>query len=486
MSTNLRRRAMLGGGSAPSDIVDFGLSVKWSKYNLAGDKLTDNESDYGYYYQWAGTTGYQNASTHTFSSDFLDTPYYNKVNGYYFTKYVTNLAYGPNIDNKTTLESGDDPVTALLGSEYRMPTSAEFLELFKQCGSTDGSGTTIINASTYTVKFAGVYWLLTPGKTIDGVTYKNPGCLFVGKDITKRIFLPAAGYCSGSSTEIINSRYGNYHGCFYWARSSFTDSNPSFLYGNSSIDMIHSRNRSYGHSIRGVKVSGNTNDNVVDFGLSVKWLKYNLAGDKLTDDETDYGYYYQWGSTTGYQNASTHTFDLSTTPYCTTGSYTYWSKYVTNSTYGTVDNKTTLESWDDPAIWWLGSEYRTPTYTEFQELYNHCGGANSGSLSGTTSVSSKGTYWVAAGTTVNGIKYTNPGRLFVGQDVTKRVFFPASGYCMDSSVSSAGSTGRYWASSLQSNNTQSAYSFEFASGSVSPTDNSRRFYGYPIRPVKIV
>ena len=232
MSTNLRRRAMFGGGSAPSDIVDFGLSVKWSKYNLAGDKLTDNESDYGYYYQWGGTTGYQNASAHTFSSSWTDTPYYNKVNGY-FTKYVTNLAYGKNVDNKTTLESGDDPVTALLGSEYRMPTRAEFYELRDHCGS-DGS-TTIINSSTYTVYYKGVYWLKTPGITVDGVKYTNPGCLFVGKDITKRIFLPASGYCINSSTEIINSRYGNYNGCYYWTSSLRSNNKPSFSYANSVV-----------------------------------------------------------------------------------------------------------------------------------------------------------------------------------------------------------------------------------------------------------
>ena len=232
------------------------------------------------------------------------------------------------------------------------------------------------------------------------------------------------------------------------------------------------------------KISNYRNDNVVDFGLSVKWLKYNLAGDKLTDNESDYGYYYQWGSTIGYPDASTHTFNWSTCPYIKSTSGPTFTKYVTNSTYGTVDNKTTLEPMDDAVTALLGSEYRTPTQAEFKELYNHCGGKHSGSLSGVTSVSSTGTYWVAAGTTVDGVKYTNAGRLFVGQDITKCVFFPASGYCGNSSVGNVGSCGLYWSSSLRSSYSGNAYCLYFFSSDVYP-GSTYRCRGFSVRGVKL-
>ena len=228
----------------------------------------------------------------------------------------------------------------------------------------------------------------------------------------------------------------------------------------------------------------NYDDTIVDFGLSVKWLKYNLAGDKLTNDESDYGYYYQWGSTVGYPDATKHIFDWSTTPYCN-GSSTSFSKYVTKLYYGTVDNKTTLDPEDDAVTALLGSEYRTPTQAEFKELYNHCGGKHSGSLSGVTSVSSTGTYWVAAGTTVDGVKYTNAGRLFVGQDITKCVFFPAAGYCYDFSYTLMGSNGYYWSSSVDSSYSDNAYYLHFPSSYVRPDRKDGRYCGFSIRGVKI-
>ena len=235
------------------------------------------------------------------------------------------------------------------------------------------------------------------------------------------------------------------------------------------------------------KISNYDNDDdAIDFGLSVKWLKYNLAGNKLTDDESDYGYYYQWGSTIGYPDASTHTFSSSwtDTPYCNV-SHNSFTKYVIKPYFGTVDNKKVLDPEDDAVTVLLGSEYRMPTKDEYNELYKHCGGKHSRSLSGTTSISKTGIYWVKAGTTVNGIKYTNAGRLFVGQDVTKRVFFPAAGNCCDSSVCLVGSGGCYWSSSLYSSTSIDAYLLYFSGSSVSPAYSYSRYGGFSVRGVKV-
>ena len=236
----------------------------------------------------------------------------------------------------------------------------------------------------------------------------------------------------------------------------------------------------------------NYDDTVVDFGLSVKWLKYNLAGDKLTDDESDYGYYYQWGSTVGYPDATKHIFDWSTTPYCN-GSHSSFSKYVVNFGSGTVDNKTVLDSEDDAVTALLGSEYRMPTIEEFQELYKHCTGLSNQynipteNLFGATSVYKNGMYWVVAGTNVDGVKYKNSGCLFVGQDISKRIFLPAAGYGYESSSKRIDSCGRYWTSSLELNYSSSnaAYRFFFAKNNVNSSFSDSRYYGCNIRGIKV-
>ena len=233
------------------------------------------------------------------------------------------------------------------------------------------------------------------------------------------------------------------------------------------------------------KISNYDNGEVVDFGLSVKWLKYNLAGDKLTDDESDYGYYYQWGNTTGYPDASKHVFDWETTPYIKSAAGPTFTKYVTDSKFGTVDNKTILEPMDDAVTALLGSKYRMPTTGEYIELYKHCGGIYNRLSNGITSIFKPGVYYVNDGTTVDGVKYKNSGCLFVGQDITKRIFFPASGLCNDSSVYHVDSCGCYWASSLYLNYSDRAHRLDFDSGYIHLSGTSYRYRGFSVRGVKV-
>ena len=103
----------------------------------------------------------------------------------------------------------------------------------------------------------------------------------------------------------------------------------------------------------------------VDLGLpsGLKWAKCNVGA----ETETDYGDYFQWGSTRP-----------NTADECTRESYKFYNsakysltKYCVYSLYGLfgiVDNKTTLDLEDDAARANMGGDWRMPTEAEFQEL----------------------------------------------------------------------------------------------------------------------
>ena len=144
----------------------------------------------------------------------------------------------------------------------------------------------------------------------------------------------------------------------------------------------------------------------VDFGLpsGTLWAKCNIGAEK----ETDYGFYFQWGDIKNKSNAEC---SLATYKHCN-GSLNSMNKYCTNSGYGTVDNKTTLESADDAATQIMGDEWRMPTKADFQELINKTDHK-----------------WVENfnESGVNGIKFISK------TDTNKYIFIPAAGFIDSSS-----------------------------------------------------
>ena len=138
------------------------------------------------------------------------------------------------------------------------------------------------------------------------------------------------------------------------------------------------------------------------------------------------------------------------------------TKYCTNSSYGTVDNKTTLDLKDDAARANMGGDWRMPTASEFQELYDN-----------TTNE------WVTnyKGTGVNGMKFTSKTN-------GKSIFFPASGYANGTAVGDGGVRGHYWSSSLHPSRSSYGLSLYFGSGYVIPQANfNYRYYGSRVRGV---
>ena len=198
------------------EAVDLGLSVKWASCNLGASKPTE----YGGYYQWAGT---EDVSDTSIKLDWSNCPYH--TGSYYdtgWTKYNTKSSYGT-VDNKTVLEAMDDAATVVLGGKWRMPTDEEWTEL----RNTD-------NCS----------WTWT---TIDGVNgYKVQSKKSGYTD--NWIFLPAAGRRYDTYLYDVGSSGG------YWSSSLNMDF-PDYAWGVSFYSDGVRRNyhdRYYGRSVRPV------------------------------------------------------------------------------------------------------------------------------------------------------------------------------------------------------------------------------------------
>ena len=188
----------------------------------------------------------------------------------------------------------------------------------------------------------------------------------------------------------------------------------------------------------------------VNLGLSVKWATCNVGASK----PEEYGDYFAWGETQPKSN-----YDWSTYKYCN-GSYKTLTKYNNSSSYGTVDNKTTLDLSDDAARANWGGSWRMPTDAELTELREQCTW---------TWTSQNGVYGYKVTSKKSG--YTN-----------KFIFLPAAGYRNDSSLSGAGSYGDVWSSSLCTDYPRYAWSVYFDSDRVSRSSYNRG-WGFSVRPV---
>ena len=188
----------------------------------------------------------------------------------------------------------------------------------------------------------------------------------------------------------------------------------------------------------------------VDLGLTVKWATCNVGA----SSPEEYGDYFAWGET-----QPKETYNFSTYKWCN-GSYDTLTKYCTDSDYGTVDNKTTLEMSDDAARANWGGSWRMPTATELNVLRNNC-------------------TWTW--TTQNGVK----GYKVTSKKNGNSIFLPAAGYRGDNSdLNGAGDDGRYWSSSLNTDggHPYGASDLSFHSSLVLWSGASR-YYGYSVRPV---
>ena len=112
-----------GGGSGEHEYVDLGLpsGTLWATCNVGANV----PEEYGDYIAWGEITP---KTTYSWSN-------YQYCNGdeYTLTKYCDDSSYGYSgfTDDLTTLLPEDDAVTANWGNGWRMPTDAEWMELYQ-------------------------------------------------------------------------------------------------------------------------------------------------------------------------------------------------------------------------------------------------------------------------------------------------------------------------------------------------------------------
>jgi hypothetical protein len=214
------------------ELVDLGLSVKWSSMNLGAEC----PEGYGDYFMWGEITPANDRdcswSTYKYANGAEDmlTKYVPKPDwstigilrrvGAYIPESQT---YGDNgfNDNKIVLDPQDDAAHVALGGKFRMPTLKEWQELQKNC--------------TWTwTQFNGVNGYICTSK-VEGFTNKS-------------IFLPAAGLRVDSV--FLNQGLLGY----YWS-ASLNEYNPSNSWGCEFKESDQGwliGNRCFGLSIRPV------------------------------------------------------------------------------------------------------------------------------------------------------------------------------------------------------------------------------------------
>ena len=227
-----------------------------------------------------------------------------------------------------------------------------------------------------------------------------------------------------------------------------------------------------------VKQTGINGHAFVEIG-GLKWATMNVGATTVAGSyATCYGDYFAWGETEPRYISITRTAADAATIICNYG-------YSSNPTYA----ENTLDAAHDAATANWGSTWRMPTKEEFHALAKACSGSDNGSqapidIELLNTITKGGIYWLNSTQTVEPAYTGVAGLLFVSaSDISKRIFFPASGDVSGTSLRSGGTAADYWSSSLYTSNTDRAYSLYFRSSNVNPSDSSYRYLGKTVRPV---
>ena len=179
------------------DMNDLGLpsGLKWATCNIGAS----SPEQVGLYFAWGETTGYTGEQVDSGMRAFDEASY-------------TASA----ISTDLTLEQ--DAAHVNLGGNWRMPTKAEYQELFDNCNA---------------------MWTTNYNST--GVK----GLVFTSKVNGKSVFFPAAGWCHFNVTS------SSFNG-LYWSASLNSSSNAWFLTFSSTFQSLKNTDRYSGLSVRAV------------------------------------------------------------------------------------------------------------------------------------------------------------------------------------------------------------------------------------------
>ena len=285
------------------------------------------------------------------------------------------------------------------------------------------------------------------------------------------------------------------------AKSTLDRPNVSLVKENNNVYLLKKKNAN-GYSY-------------VDLGLpsGTLWATMNVGA----TSETDYGNYFMWGST-----------EPNTADECTwvnapfnNGSSDYDSTYF-NSVKDTVCPNRILAKEYDTATQIMGGNWRMPTTTEYQTLYNEtlwvwCPGGNVGikktdeggnesikyiaypsgyfvfktesdkKQTGTFTTDEKNNligYTATSGTVYYpGAHEVTEGDITSIADSDTHIFFSANGLTSGTGVNFRGSYGYYWSSSLRPSYSDYGLLLRFNSGDVNPQGSNDRYLGFCVRSV---
>ncbi len=214
-------------------VVDMGLpsGLKWADCDIdltQADKFAASPFQYEKtFFSWGNTDGHNPSSTSAFDYNWgsvnAEAPYYD------------GQVYGNTPGNKLTasMAPSQDAARANLGGPWRMPTTAEFKELFDNCDFVQADGTTVIEAGTTDKRV-----------TVNGVL----GIYLKSKINGSVLFFACSGNGYGTSWYARGSSGNYWSSSFYSARYAYY-----LVFSSGAVHPQSSNDRYYGFPVRPVQ-----------------------------------------------------------------------------------------------------------------------------------------------------------------------------------------------------------------------------------------
>ena len=229
------------GNVKASQQVDLGLTIKigaknykviFAKSNLTANGLADDETDYGDYFAWGATkpwyTSYSGGRIEeseliggkSGGYIYLNAPYYD-ISTSKYTKYTTA---------GQTLEAADDAARQILKDDWQLPT-------------------TEIWQALYDANKDKVNWGPNGNQALETISGIQGMKITKIDDSNTYIFLPAAGYVTGTRFENVGSIL------YYWSGTANSTPNAyNLIFWNGRVIPQDSSNRHFGYSVRPVRL----------------------------------------------------------------------------------------------------------------------------------------------------------------------------------------------------------------------------------------